>query len=78
MFFKPTFTKSIATNNGWTDSKTGELLTSHKNLLTKLTDLGLDNEGNTKEVDEPIVKVKPSKKVAKVDETIVEVKPSKK
>lgn len=73
MFYKPTHTTAHATDQGWVDSKTGELLTSHKGLLTKLTKLGLDAEGNqikntpapTPKVEEKVVEEKPKKTTKK-------------
>lgn len=46
MFYKPKHEEAKATEHGWVSKKTGELLTSHKGLLSKLKNLGLDAEGN--------------------------------
>lgn len=45
-FRKPTHTEAKATEQGWVSTKTGELLTSHRGLLSKLKDAGLNEFGN--------------------------------
>lgn len=63
---RPTYAPAVATDRGWVHTETGELLVSHSNLLSKLSDLGLDEFGAVKKKSAPkTASAKPKAKAKK-------------